>query len=337
MTTTYTRENPFLARISDRFILNKPGSTKKTYHITLDISDSGIEYQPGDTLAILPSNHPDEIAEILNHIHHDQKESLKPWLTNNVNLSRVSKSLREFLQIENKHPDLLTCLSDIGGYKGPLEPFLKNLSPLMPRFYSIASSMQCSPTSIDLLIATFTHSVGNKQKPGVGSDFLCHQASETTPIPLYLQPTKHFTLPEDKTTPIIMIGPGTGVAPFRAFLQERQNNDSKNWLIFGERQKDYDFYYEDFFQSYEGSLLVDTAFSRDQTRKIYVQDRLLEKKEQVWQWLNDGAIIYICGDAKRMAKDVQQTLANIIAEKTTDPASYIKMLRKEKRLRLDVY
>ena len=197
---------------------------------------------------------------------------------------------------------------------------------MLPRFYSIASSMHQYPTSVDLLVATFTHPVGDKLVPGVGSHFLT-TADLNTPVPLYHQPTKHFLLPSPET-PIIMIGPGTGIAPYRAFLQERiaTSAPGKNWLFFGEQQKSHDFYYQNELETLAkaNQLILDTAFSRDQTEKIYVQHRLLEKSQQILNWLEDGAYIYICGDAKRMAKDVLDTLAEITS------LERVKELRKQK-------
>ncbi len=350
MTTVYTKDRLFLARLKERYVLNKLGSTKQTYHVSLDIKDSGIQHQPGDTLAIMPSNQPDAVANVLSYFDHPSDTpiidprskklvTLHEFITQRVNINRAPKKLLESLGIDGSFPDLVSCLQEIGLYKDSVEKFCTLCAPMLPRFYSIASSMQASPHSIDLLVSTFTHPVGTREVPGVGSDFLCHQIDEKTPIPLYHQATKHFLLPENLHTPIIMVGPGTGVAPYRAFLQEREGGPGKNWLIFGERQKNYDFYYEDFFREMEanGELILDTAFSRDQDKKHYVQHKLMEHKDRLWQWLENGALLYVCGDAKRMAKDVLNVLENIIVENCSDPGGYIKNMRKEKRLLLDVY
>ena len=350
MTTVYTKDHLFLARLKERYVLNKPGSTKQTYHISLDIEGSGIEHAPGDILAIMPSNHPNDVANLLSHfdcpsdspiIDPKSKKliALHDFLTKRVNLNRVPKKLLDHLGIQESFPDLTSCLKQVGQYKDSIEKFCTLCAPMLPRFYSIASAQTALPNQVDLLVSTFTHTVGDREIPGVGSDFLCHQVDESTSIPLYHQATKHFLLPVDPYTPIIMVGPGTGVAPYRAFLQQRQGGPGKNWLIFGERHSQYDFYYEKYFKDLEtqGELILDTAFSRDSKQKVYVQHKLLENKDRLWQWLESGAILYICGDAKRMAKDVMKTLEEIVVENSSDPAGYIKSMRKEKRLLLDVY
>jgi sulfite reductase (NADPH) flavoprotein alpha-component len=180
----------------------------------------------------------------------------------------------------------------------------------------------------------------------VGSHFLCHQAAiESTPIPIYVQPSNHFTLPEDPATPIIMIGPGTGIAPFRAFLQERIASQAPglNWLFFGERNQATDFYYADFWLELEkqGRLRLDLAFSRDQKEKIYVQHKLLEQKKSIWNWIEKGAMLYVCGDAEEMAKDVEWALKEIVQEEgkmiEEDARKFLKTMRAEKRYLLDVY
>ncbi|MCB1108956.1 MAG: sulfite reductase [Chlamydiia bacterium] len=350
MTTVYTKDHLFLARLKDRYVLNKPGSSKQTYHVTLDIEGSDIHHVPGDTLAVMPSNHPEQVNQLLALFDYKPSSpiidprskkllTLDAFLSTKVNLNRVPKKLLEHLNIEGDFPDLTSCLKAAGPYQGSLEKFCTLCAPMLPRFYSIASSITHHPSYIDLVISTFKHIIGDREIPGVGSDFLCHQVDTATPIPVYHQATKHFLLPENPHTPIIMIGPGTGVAPYRAFLQERQDGPGKNWLIFGERNRAFDFYYEEFFQELQdqGKLHLDTAFSRDQEDKCYVQHKLQLQKTKLWEWLEDGAVIYICGDAKRMAKDVLHTLESIIVENCDNPGDYIKALRKEKRLLLDVY
>jgi sulfite reductase (NADPH) flavoprotein alpha-component len=225
----------------------------------------------------------------------------------------------------------------------PLQELISYFAPLLPRFYSIASSPLVSPNKVDLLVATFSYKHGAKKRQGLGSDYLCETASmHTTPIHSYLHPTSHFLLPEDPQTPIIMVGPGTGVAPYRAFLQERemQRATGENWLFFGERNQSHDYFYEVYFESLKkrGFLKLDLAFSRDQKEKIYVQHRLLEKGAQIWKALSSGAYFYVCGDAHQMAKDVTAALSSIIENHgKEDPKTYMKTLRTEKRLLLDVY
>jgi sulfite reductase (NADPH) flavoprotein alpha-component len=215
----------------------------------------------------------------------------------------------------------------------------------MPRFYSIASSPKVYADEIHLTVAYSSAHVDGHLIVGVGSHFLCEQAHiESTPIPLYIQPSNHFTLPTP-TTSIILIGPGTGIAPFRAFIQERLATQAEghNWLFFGERNRATDFYYGDYWTALEaqGRLRLDTAFSRDQAEKIYVQHKMLENKKALWEWLQQGAHLYVCGDAERMAKDVDAALQQIVQEEgllTEEEArKYLKTLRQEKRYLLDVY
>lgn len=330
----YSKDHPFLASMLERYILNRSGSSKATYHIRLDIKKSGICYRPGDAIAVLPSNDPTEVNQLLDVLdlapdtclidpRSQVQMSAHHYLTHKVNLRRVSKKLLEFLNLEGEFhtlhdcfkPNRIYCLQDIAQY----------LSPLLPRYYSIASA---TPDHIDLIVATFSYQCGGIERPGIGSHFLCELVNESTQVPIYLHPTKNFLLPQDSETPIIMIGPGTGVAPFRAFLQARKTG--RNWLFFGERQSKFDFYYEDELKAYvqRNQLVLTTAFSRDQPEKIYVQHRIQEHADQVKAWLRDGAFVYICGDAKRMAKSVLEALNQI-----TD----LKELRQEKRIFTDVY
>lgn len=318
------KENPFLAPLLERRLLNKAGSSKETYHVTLDIQGSGIVYHPGDCAAVFPENDPHLVSLIE---HKLGTPAFRDLLLKKANLSRVTGRFLEhvchasfsherdkitYLQSKN----LLQVLSD---YPVDLEAFPLYLSPLLPRFYSIASY---DPHSIDLLIRTFD------EAPGLASDFICKRP--LTHVPLYLHPTSHFRLPENSATPIIMIGPGTGVAPFRSFLTARLKSPGKNWLFFGERSRYTDFYYESFFLSHP-NLKLTCAFSRDQADKVYVQHKMLEHKLELKAWIEEGALIYLCGDARRMAKDVQNTLKEILE------VPDLKALRKNKQLLLDVY
>ena len=218
--------------------------------------------------------------------------------------------------------------------------------PLLPRFYSIANSPLVFPNEIHLTLA-YVHYTSNGQiRRGVGSSFLADLSTiEETPIPIYLQPSQHFRLPDDPATPIILVGPGTGIAPYRAFLQERIATQApgKNWLFFGERNRASDFYYEPFWLELEklGKIKLDLAFSRDGTQKVYVQHKMYERKKEIWDWLQTGAIFYVCGDASKMAKDVDAMLQTIIEEEgklhVEDARLYIKKLRSDKKYLTDVY
>jgi sulfite reductase (NADPH) flavoprotein alpha-component len=199
---------------------------------------------------------------------------------------------------------------------------------------------------VHLTVALFSFTHQAEQRYGVGSHFLCHLATpKKTPVPIYVQPAHHFTLPSDSDTPIIMVGPGTGIAPYRAFMQERmiQGASGKNWLFFGERNRKSDYFYEEEFEKLksDGKLRLDLAFSRDQKEKIYVQHKMYENARDLWAWLQDGAYFYVCGDAHRMAKDVEHSLQNIVQKQgnMSEEAAraYVKALRTQKRYLADVY
>lgn len=365
--TEYNKENPFPAKITERYLLNKEGSTKKTYHVTVDLSGSNISYSAGDAVAIFPENSPEDVNALLEALQKSGHEevldprsggemTLEHFLKTKVNLIRIPVPLLKqagdpkLLEEGNKEArSQFIATHDLIDFfrmhptNLPLQEVISYFAPLLPRFYSIASSPIVSPNAVDLLVATFTYKHGKKERQGLGSHYLCDTAAlHTTPIHTYLHPTPHFLLPQDPTTPIIMIGPGTGVAPYRAFLQEReaQNATGENWLFFGERNQATDYYYEAYLEALKkkGFLSLDLAFSRDQSEKCYVQHRLLEKGATIWSLLSSGAYLYVCGDARHMAKDVTSSLSSIIeTHGGEDPKAYLKALRKEKRLLLDVY
>jgi sulfite reductase (NADPH) flavoprotein alpha-component len=220
------------------------------------------------------------------------------------------------------------------------------LPPLLPRFYSIASSKQVVGEEVHLTVALTHFETREIRRHGVGSYFLCHSAPlGTRCVPTYLHPSNGFTLPSEEHIPIIMVGPGTGVAPFRGFMQERlvSGSKAKSWLFFGDWHKDFDFLYDDFWNhlSAIGQLKLECAFSRDQAEKVYVQHKMLENAGEIWSWLSEGAYIYVCGDAERMAKEVDQVLHHIVKEEggySEEAAkAFLKKLRTEKRYLRDVY
>ncbi|MDX8431051.1 MAG: hypothetical protein SNF33_04520 [Candidatus Algichlamydia australiensis] len=314
----------FTASIKKRYLLNREDSSKRTYHIVLEVPN--IPFSVGDAIAIYPENPPSEVEALLKILG---DSSLEEKLTKEINLSRVPRELAK--EHPNTHaPDLLSFLEQHPYNASQIPKF----SPLLPRFYSIASSPKTNPNEIHLTVVTFTHKRGDKEVPGLGSEFLCHRADQTTKLRCYIQPNEKFSLPEDPHTPIIMIGPGTGIAPYRGFMEERSLTPSKNWLFFGERQEKKDFYYKEDWERYCASshLKLSTAFSRDQEEKIYVQHRMLEQAGELRDWISRGAVIYVCGDAKQMAKQVTATLAEILGDK-----EQVKLLRKSDRLILDVY
>jgi len=379
---TFSKAAPYLAKISQKELLTKPGSTKQTYHISLDIRGSGIRYKPGDSIGVLPQNDPILVQHLLNALKASGDEiiidsrsgkefSVRNFLTYKANLARLTSSflkivfeheklhenknkLSHLLQKENKEQlmqyltghDPLDVLKEYHNTQLPLQDICAQFGPLLPRFYSISSSQSAHPEEVHLTVALFTFSHSGEQRFGVASHFLTQLAQEsTTHIPIYVQPSHSFFLPEDPDASIIMVGPGTGVAPFRAFMQERlsQKAPGKNWLFFGERNRESDYFYSEYFDELSAckNLRLDLAFSRDQAEKIYVQHRMLEQSKDLWQWLQEGAYFFICGDAQRMAKDVDHALLQIAQKEgglsEEEAKAYLKSLRVEKRYRADVY
>lgn len=366
-------KNPFFAYIKERYILNKPGSSKKTLHVVIDLGDSGIEYQVGSCFGILPQNDPTRVQDFLNLLQKPGETpviykktgdeiSLFSFLSNYANLNSLNSN---FLKLIN-HPEFEAPLSDKEMLKefinkndpfSFLQSFYKSdislqalcdcFQPLLPRYYSIASSQKRVGNEVHLMVATFEYEHAGQKKKGVTSSYLLESCKVgKTKVPIFLQPNPRFAVPENPDTPIIMIGPGTGVAPFIGFIQERAHTapKSKNWLFFGEREKHHDFYYEEFLEhvAIQGLLKLDLAFSRDQKEKIYVQHKLVSKGAELWHWIqNEKANIYICGDAKEMAKDVTKALLTIFERHgNTDiigAEMYLATLRKEHRIHLDVY
>jgi sulfite reductase (NADPH) flavoprotein alpha-component len=323
-------KTPYIAHIKSRHILNTPSSTKKTLHVVLDLGDTGITYQVGSCFGIFPQNDPACVKEFLeifaNHasspiIHKKSGEALsvKAFLLNYANLNSLNSN---FLKLVN-HPSLgskefvethdpLLFLKENYTQEIPIQSWCDCFQPLLPRYYSIASSQKHVGNEVHLMVATFAYEHAGQKKQGVTSSYLLSE--ETTHVPIFLQNNPRFTLPENNATPIIMVGPGTGVAPFIGFIQERQKVPSKNWLFFGERNKKEDFYYEEFLTKAvsQGSLKLVVAFSRDQQEKLYVQHKSLEQSKELWKWIDqEGASLYICGDAKKMAKDVTGALLTI--------------------------
>jgi sulfite reductase (NADPH) flavoprotein alpha-component len=354
--THYHRTHPFPAKIKDRYCLTKSGSTKATYHVTLDIAGSGLTFKVGDSLGIYAHNDPEIVGRILNAFKLDPETPvmhprtnhpflLKDYLETQANLARVGAALiKQFDPIfDPAGMDVVDLALRYGHLPFELPQFLAALSPLLPRFYSVASSQLLHPDEVHLLVALTTFEHNNELRYGVASHFLCHRAEEI--VPCYVQPTPHFTLPESHEAPIIMVGPGTGVAPFRAFLQERlhHNAPGKNWLFFGERNQKTDFFYEEYWTSLaeQKKLYLDLAFSRDQADKLYVQHRLLEKGLEIWSWLEEGAHFYVFGDADPMAKEVESAILQICTShgrlSSDDAKAYLKKLRHEKRYLADVY
>lgn len=378
----YNKSNPFCASIVERYNLCSKDADKSTWHVVLDIKGSGMTYNVGDSIAVFSINDKIVVEKTLKALRASGEEKIvdrhtqQEWILNDffvkkANLAEVSRKLIQELchrQTDPKKKERLTFLFSEGQkdalkeYQGSHEVWdaleenreviftpqeLCNLlMPLLPRFYSIASSMMAVGEQVHLTVSELKYETNGFQRHGVCTHYLCKLAPlDEKVVPIYLQPSHGFTLPADLSTPIIMVGPGTGVAPFRAFLQERlaQGATGLNWLIFGERYRECNFYYEEYWQELvsAGKLRLDTAFSRDQEHKIYVQHRLMEHSAEVYALLQKGAIFYVCGDAHRMAKDVDAALHHIVKKHGgfDDVAAkdYIKLLKSEKRYLRDVY
>ncbi|MBA3958440.1 MAG: sulfite reductase [Parachlamydiaceae bacterium] len=380
--TVYTKTNPFLASIKERYTLCKPGSDKNTQHIVLDLKGSGITYQIGDSIGIWPVNDPETVSKTLTCMgasgdetvldrHGEHSYVLRDFLTNKANITEINRKLVAeigFRQTDTQKKTQLESLQEESNkdtFKKylteryvwdllhenpevcfPVQELCNLLMPMLPRFYSIASSSHVVGEEVHLTVALLQYHTNGYQRLGVCTHYLCNLIPlNHAVVPIYIQPHHGFTLPEDTQTPMIMIGPGTGLAPFRAFMQERmfQKASKANWLFFGERHRATDFFYEEFWQDLvaQGALRVDLAFSRDQEYKIYVQDRMREHGEELFSWLEKGAFLFVCGDAHRMAKDVEAALLQIIQlhGKMDEATSrqYLKRLRTEKRYLRDVY
>ena len=378
----YNKATPCIAKVKEKIILTGPGSAKETYHISLDIENTQLEFRPGDSLAIFPKNDPKFVSQVLSFLGcHPEKNLIDPrsglemsafsYFSSKINLAKVSSSLLRYLtelpihlekkiyfsslfQSENKPSlidfiaknDLIEVLSHIKEPLDSISPLLEHLSPLLPRFYSISSSLKTHTNEVHLLVALASYSYKEETRYGVASHFLCNLATPgDTEISLYVQPSKHFKLPDDPEANIIMIGPGTGVAPYRAFLQERiaEEATGQNWLFYGGRYQASDFLYRDLWIKWqqEGKLRLSTSFSRDQQQKEYVQHALLANSKEIFQWIEKGAYFYICGDAQNMAKDVEATLIALIKQEGSfsdeETKAYFKALKTSKRYLTDVY
>jgi sulfite reductase (NADPH) flavoprotein alpha-component len=380
--TQYNKENPFLSTIKERFWLSQEGSDRQTYHIVLDLKGSGYLYQPGDSLGVFPVNSSKLVNatleamgakgdEIVHDKHTNEPYHLRDFLTRKANLTDISRkfiseiALRQGRESQKQKLDWLLADGNKDALKAYLEthqiwdflldnapvPFTHQeiahlLMPLLPRLYSISSAQRVVGDEVHLTVSRLSYESNNHERFGVCTYYLCDIAPIGLPVvPIYIQAHHGFTTPEDSSKDLIMIGPGTGVAPFRAFMQERLALEAtgRHWLFFGERRGAYDFFYQSYWNELveKGHLQIDTAFSRDQGHKVYVQHRMEEKAEALFEWLENGAIIYVCGDANKMAKDVDATLHGIIENcggmSTAEAKAYMKALRHSKRYLRDVY
>jgi sulfite reductase (NADPH) flavoprotein alpha-component len=332
----YSRKKPFPAPLIANIKLNGERSAKDTRHIAFSLAGSGLVYETGDALGVTVQNCP-EVVESVIATHGFDGNSTVPLPEGG------EASLREALQ---RHYEVRTLLGI--PCENAITPFdfVANLRRLQPRLYSIASSLKAYPDEVHLCVAAVRYEKDGLAHKGVASTFLADRLTTGETTGVYVHTAKHFRVPANGDTPIIMIGPGTGIAPFRAFLEERQVSGAKgrNWLFFGDQKRKHDFLYEEQVLAWlkDGHLTrLDTAFSRDQEQKVYVQDRMMSAASEVWQWLDSGAHFYVCGDASRMAKDVDAALHAIIQQQggksAEETAAYVAELKTSKRYARDVY
>jgi sulfite reductase (NADPH) flavoprotein alpha-component len=374
----YSRKNPFPSKLLVNQKLNFEGSEKETRQFEFSLSGSGLQYEVGDSMGIFAQNDPQLVEEILAALHFNGEEpvttkegetfSIREGLLRYYQITQPGKQflqllvekapqnteLKELLDPERKTDldhflwglEVIDFLIDNPSVHFSPEEIAGALRKLQPRLYSIASSLKAIPERVHFVIATVRYESHGRKRGGVATTYLADRVNENAAVPMFVHVAKGFRLPEDPSTPIIMVGPGTGVAPFRAYLQDRQATGAtgKNWLFFGEQRIKSDFFYKEELEKLQkdGVLTkLDTAFSRDQAHKIYVQHRLQEQAAGIYQWLEEGAHFYVCGDAARMAKDVDVALHQIVEQQgnksAEQAAEYVEALKKAKRYKRDVY
>jgi sulfite reductase (NADPH) flavoprotein alpha-component len=367
-----SRDNPVYATFLSRRPLNQPGSEKETWHIEIDLDGTGLAYCVGDSFGIFPANDPALVEAVLEALGAPPdfpigERTLREVLTDGVSLSPAPDMLFQLISFitggerklkakalaEGKDPDgdaanldVLAALQKFRGIRPDPEAFIESLDPLQPRVYSISSSPKVHGSRLSLTVDAVRYRIGNRTRLGVCSTWLGGRVQPGDRIRVYVQKAQAFALPDDPARPIIMIGPGTGIAPFRAFLHERHalKAPGRNWLFFGHQRRDYDFFYEDEFTAMRAAGLLTRltlAWSRDAKEKIYVQHRMREVGRDLWAWLNDGAHVYVCGDALRMAKDVEAALVDIVAQHggcTPERArDFVAEMKAKGRYQADVY
>jgi sulfite reductase (NADPH) flavoprotein alpha-component len=367
-----SRDNPALATFLSRTRLNKPGSAKETWHVELDLAGTGIEYTVGDSFGIFPANDPALADAVIAALEAPADfpiggRTLREVLIDGVSLGaapdmlfqlyayitggarrQVAKALSTGENPEGDADtlDVLAAIEKFRGVRPDPEAFIEALDPLQPRLYSIASSPRIDPHRLALTVDAVRYPIGRRTRLGVASTFFADRIAPGTKVRGYVQPAQHFALPVDPSVPVMMIGPGTGIAPFRAFLHERMATKApgRNWLFFGHQRSDYDFFYEDELAGMKAARVLTRltlAWSRDSKEKIYVQDRMRQVGRDVWAWLADGSHVYVCGDAKHMAKDVEAALIDVVAtfglRSTNDAIGFIAEMKKSGRYQQDVY
>lgn len=367
-----SREAPATAVFKSRRRLNQEGSAKDTWHIEFDLSTSGVSYTVGDSFGVFPKNNQGLVDQIIamlgaSHLTAVNGKTLRQVLREDVDLGLAPDSLFELFSYisggkarekaralaKGEDPDgdaaqldVLAVLHKFPNVRPHPEAFVDALSPLQPRLYSISSSPNLTPGGLSLTVDAVRYQVNKRKRTGVASTWLADAVEPGESLQVYVQKAHGFALPEDPSRPVIMVGPGTGIAPFRAFLQERKaaKAPGKNWLFFGHQKSATDFFYREELEELrkEGVLTrLSLAWSRDGGEKFYVQDRMREVGADLWRWLAEGAHVYVCGDAKRMAKDVEAALVDIAVaagKKSSDEAvAFVGQLKKDRRFQLDVY
>lgn len=376
-TAAYSRSNPFCARLKESLRLTHIDAAKDTRHVVIDLAGSGLTYRPGDALGILPENATELVDGIVAAFGNRSEEpvptpdgQLKPLreaLLTEYALTRPRTQLLELLAACATNSDealylkkllegdadeflaamdVLDVLVRFPSARPMLPDFVATLGKLQPRLYSISSALEKHPGEVHLTVGVVRYESQGKWFHGVASNFLGVRSMPGDGVRVFIQPAHRFQLPADPQTPIIMVGPGTGIAPFRAFLEYREATGAqgKNWLFFGNQYRNYDYLYAQELEGWKQSGLLtrlDLAFSRDTAMKVYVQDRMHEQGAELWKWLGDGAHFYVCGDAKKMAQDVDKALQQIAIDhgrlSPADAKALVQALAKEKRYLKDVY
>ena len=380
----YTRNSPYLSTVVTNYLLSGPGSEKETRHLAFGL-EPGMTYAPGDAIGVIPENRAQVVAEMLDALgftgeervldHYKVEISFEEALRTRLTIGKLARGaigqyaklpgaagaggrgyaeLKALCGPENKARaeeycwgrEFIDLLTDFPGAVTSPQELFNVLQRLVPRLYSIASSQLAHPNTAETSVRVVRYDTHGRGRLGVASGQLGERALVGAALPIFLADNQNFKLPMDNSAPVIMVGPGTGVAPFRAFLEERQATGATgdNWLFFGDQHAAADFLYQEQFEAMQkdGTLTrLDTAFSRDQKEKIYVQDRIMEHAEELYAWLERGAHFYVCGDATRMAKAVEQALLDSIAkgsQGTPDKAAeYLAAMKKQKRYQRDVY
>ena len=373
----YGKKNPFPSETIGSVVLSGEGSAKETLHLEFSLAGSGLVYEPGDALAVIPLNAPDTVKAVIQaakltgneevEVKGAGRKLLADALREDYDITAISRAvltklaeaadsalLRDLLSEESKPRlkeyvsgrEIIDALEDFAPNGLPADVLAGIFRKLPPRLYSIASSPLAHADEVHLTVAAVRYDAHGRKRKGVCSTYLADLVKAGDPVQVFVQPNKNFRLPADGSTPVIMVGPGTGIAPFRAFVEHRAalGSPGRNWLIFGDQHYTYDFLYQLEWQDFlkEGALTrLDVAFSRDQPEKVYVQHRMVQHAKDLYQWLEEGAHFYVCGDANRMAHDVHEALISIVENQagiTREAAeAYVEDLKKTKRYQRDVY